>query len=154
MRVNGDAIYGSRAWAIPGEGQLVDGKLRMLPGGKLGQTHADFAFGPQDFRFVVGRDGALYAFTLAVPAAGATVKINSLGADAKLLHSRITAVSLLGYSSTLRWEQKADSLEITYPSDVAAKTAVVFRVASATPVSAAAPRADSGRALDGVDGPP
>jgi alpha-L-fucosidase len=142
MRVNGDAIYGSRAWAISGEGQLVDGKLRMLPGGKLGQKHAEFAFGPQDFRFVVGRDGALYAFTLSVPAPGATVKINSLGADAKLLLSRITAVSLLGYSSTLRWEQKGNSLEITYPTDMAAKTAVVFRVASATPVSAAAPRGD------------
>ena len=137
MRVNGEAIYGSRAWAIPAEGQLVDGKLRMLPGGKLGRKHAEFAFGPQDFRFVVGRDGALYAFTLAVPAPGATVKINSLGADAKLLHSRIKAVSLLGYSSTLRWEQKANSLEITYPTDMAAKTAVVFRVESATPVSAA-----------------
>ena len=41
---HGDAVYGSHAWAIPGEGELVDGKLKILPGGKLGKQHAEMKF--------------------------------------------------------------------------------------------------------------
>ena len=67
LRVNGDAIYGSKAWVKLGEGEVVDGKLRVAPGGKLGQRHADFRFTTRDFRFTVGSDGCLYAFCMAVP---------------------------------------------------------------------------------------
>lgn len=130
MRVNGSAIYGSRAWKVPGEGEIVAGRLKQLPGGKLGQIHAEFTFGPQDFRFVEGSDGAVYVFALAVPEPGATVRIQSLGVEAGLLDSRISEVTMLGHSRPLRWRQRARALEIEYPRGVAAKTAVVFRLAS------------------------
>lgn len=130
MRINGEAVYGSRAWRIPGEGDMVEGRLKMLPGGKLGKKHAEFTFGSRDFRFVVGRDSALYAFALSVPAAGATVKITSLGVGANLLGAPIKSVALLGHAGRLRWEQKTDGLEITLPADVTAKSAAVFRVAT------------------------
>ena len=130
MRVNSSAIYGSRAWKVPGEGEIVAGQLKQLPGGKLDKIHAAFTFGPRDFRFVKGSDGAVYAFALAVPDPGATLKIRSLGFDAKLLDSRITDVTMLGHRGKLLWRQKAGSLEIVYPRDVTARTAVVFRVAS------------------------
>jgi alpha-L-fucosidase len=128
MRVNGEAIYGSRAWSVPGEGEMIAGSLKMLPGGKLGKRHAEFVFGPQDFRFVVGRDGALYAFALAVPEPGAIVRIASLGADSKLLGYPIKKIALLGHSDKLKWKQAGDALEITYPAGVAARTAAVFRI--------------------------
>jgi hypothetical protein len=48
MSVNGNAIYGSRAWKVPGEGEMIAGELKKLPGGKLGKKHAEFAFGPRD----------------------------------------------------------------------------------------------------------
>ena len=44
MRRNGEAVYGSHAWTIPGEGEIVNGKLKMLPGGELGRKHAEFKF--------------------------------------------------------------------------------------------------------------
>lgn len=128
MRINGEAVYGSRAWMIPGEGDMVEGRLKMLPGGKLGKRHAEFAFGSRDFRFVVGRDGALYVFALSVPASGATVKIMSLGDGANLLGAPIKAVALLGHAGRLRWEQESDGLESTLPADITAKSAAVFRV--------------------------
>jgi alpha-L-fucosidase len=128
MRVNGDAVYGSHAWSVPGEGEMVAGALKMLPGGKLGKRHAEFLFGPQDFRFVVGRDGALYAFALAVPDPGATVRIKSLGKSSNLLGSPIKKVTLLGHMGRLNWKQAGDRLEISYPTGVSARTAVVFRV--------------------------
>ncbi len=128
MHVNGEAIYGSRAWKVPGEGEKVAGALKMVPGGKLTKAHAEFACGPQDFRFVEGRDGALYAFAFAVPEPGAIVRITSLGADAKLLGHPIKKIALLGHIGRLKWKQEKDALEITRPTGVAAKTAIVFRV--------------------------
>jgi alpha-L-fucosidase len=32
MRRNGAAVYGSKAWSIPGEGEIINNKLKMLPG--------------------------------------------------------------------------------------------------------------------------
>ena len=42
MRINGAGIYGSKAWTRLGEG--ADGKLNVLPGGKLGRDQADHRF--------------------------------------------------------------------------------------------------------------
>src|SRR6185295_8945474 len=109
MRVNGEGIYGSKAWVKLGEGE--DGKLRTLPGGKRDRTQADFKFGPHDFRFTVGRDGSLYAFTMTVPEPRTTLKIHSLGSDANLLGKRIRSVSLVGYQGkAVTWRQEADGL--------------------------------------------
>jgi alpha-L-fucosidase len=127
MRVNGDGIYGSKAWVRLGEGE--DGKLRTLPAGKLGREQADFKFGPQDFRFTVGRDGSLYAFTMMVPKPGATLKIHSLGTDANLLGKPVSSVSLVGYQGTgLTWRQEADGLVIVCPPEMPFATAVAFNI--------------------------
>ena len=42
MSLNGEAVYGSKAWTTLGEGEMVDGKLQCLPGGGLGKKHAEF----------------------------------------------------------------------------------------------------------------
>lgn len=128
MRRNGEAVYGSRAWKIPGEGEMVNGKLKMLPGGKLERRHANFKFGPQDFRFTIGKDGALYAFCMTVPAPGAELKIKSLGTDAKYLGQSVKSVKLLGHDGELQWKQEADGLIITCPAEMPFATAVVFRI--------------------------
>ena len=49
MRINGVGIYGSKAWTRLGEG--ADGKLNVLPGGKIGRQQADHRFAPSDIRF-------------------------------------------------------------------------------------------------------
>jgi alpha-L-fucosidase len=128
MRRNGEAVYGSRAWSIPGEGELVNGKLKMLPGGKLGRTHANFRFGPQDFRFTVGKNGALYAFCLTVPAPGTNLKIRSLGTETGKRSRPVRTVKLLGHDGPLEWRQEADGLAITCPAEMPFATAVVFRI--------------------------
>ena len=61
MTINGEAVYGSKAWHTLGEGEMEDGKLKKLPGGALGKRQADFRFTPQDIRFTIGNDGNLYA---------------------------------------------------------------------------------------------
>ena len=128
MRLNGEAVYGSHAWKIPGECEQVDGKLKMLPGGKLERRHAEFKFETQDFRFTVGKNNALYAFCMTVPEPGKQLKIKSLGKDSKNLDKPVKSVKLLGHNGNLKWKQEADGLVITSPSEMPFATAVVFKI--------------------------
>jgi len=128
MRRNGEAVYGSRAWTIPGEGEIVNGKLKMLPGGGLGRKQAEFKFDAQDFRFTIGKNGALYTFCMIVPASGTTLKIKSLGTGAKYLSKPVKSVKLLGYDGKLQWRQDFDGLTITCPSKMPFETSVVFKI--------------------------
>ena len=101
---------------------MVNGKLKTLPGGRLGKRHAEFQFNAQDIRFTVGKDGNLYAFCMNVPKAGQTVTIHSITSKPK-------RVSILGYSGKLKWKQTPDGLSITYPKNEASlKTAAVFKI--------------------------
>jgi alpha-L-fucosidase len=128
MRRNGEAVYGSHAWTIPGEGEQVNGKLKMLPGGALNRKHAEFKFDAQDFRFTTGKNGALYAFCMTVPAPVTALKIKSLGTNAKYLVKSVKTVKLLGYEGKLEWKQEADGLTITCPVEMPFETSVVFRI--------------------------
>ncbi len=128
MRRNGEAVYGSHAWTIPGEGEQVNGKLKMLPGGALNRKHAEFKFDAQDFRFTTGKNGALYAFCMTVPAPGTALRIKSLGTNAKYLVTSVKKVKLLGYEGKLKWKQEADALIITFPVKMPFETSVVFRI--------------------------
>jgi alpha-L-fucosidase len=128
MRMNGEAVYGSRAWLIPGEGEMVNGKLKKLPGGKLESRQAEFKFGTQDFRFTVGKNGALYSFCMVVPAPGTVLTIKALGSDSKYIKKPIKDVKLLGYEGKLQWKQNADGLIITCPSKMPFESSVVFKI--------------------------
>ena len=128
MRRNGEAVYGSHAWTIPGEGEIVNGKLKMLPGGKLASRHANFNFNEQDFRFTIGKNGSLYAFCMVVPESGSQLKIKSLGRDAKKLDKPVKEVKLLGYDGKLKWKQEADGLAITCPAEMPYVTSIVFEI--------------------------
>lgn len=127
MEVNGQAVYGSKAWKTMGEGEMVNGKLKTLPGGGLGATHRDFSFSPQDIRFTVGKDGRLYAFTMAVPQAGSTLGIKSLGMMSEYYSGKVEKVSLLGYGD-VAFESDLDALLIHIPSDISCATSAVFAI--------------------------
>jgi alpha-L-fucosidase len=122
MRINGEGIYGSRAWVKYGEGP------RHLAGGALGSRQANYAFTTNDFRFTVGTNGCLYAYCMTVPAPGARLKISSLGTNANLLAQPVKSVSLLGSTNTPAWTQQADGLEITCPETMPCATAIGFKI--------------------------
>jgi len=128
MRRNGEAVYGSRAWTIPGEGEQVDGKLKMLPGGALNRRHAEFKFDAQDIRFTIGKNGSFYAFCMNVPAPGAQVRIKSIGSNAKSLNKPVKTVKLLGHEGKLTWKQEAYGLVITCPTKMPFATSIVFKI--------------------------
>lgn len=124
MRINGQGIYGSSAWSVLGEGK--DGKLNVLPGGFIGANQASHSFYTTDFRFTVGKDGAIYAWCMTVPKAGDKLKIVSLGSDAGIGQKQVTSVELLGEKNKIEWKQEADGLSIIYPDSDHLKTAVGF----------------------------
>lgn len=126
MRINGQGIYGSSAWSVLGEGK--DGKLNVLPGGFIGANQASHSFYTTDFRFTVGKDGAIYAWCMTVPKAGDKLKIVSLGSDAGIGQKQVTSVELLGEKNKIEWKQEADGLSIIYPDSAHLKTAVGFRI--------------------------
>ncbi|GAT63641.1 alpha-L-fucosidase [Paludibacter jiangxiensis] len=128
MKRNGEAVYGSHAWKIPGEGEIVNGKLKMLPGGALQRKHAEFKFDAQDIRFTVGKNGSLYAFCMNVPTAGSSVKIKSLATETNNFRKPVKSVQLLGYKGKLNWKQEADGLTITCPEEMPYATSVVFKI--------------------------
>ena len=128
MQRNGEAVYGSPAWTIPGEGEQVNGKLKMLPGGALNRKHADFKFNAQDIRFTIGKNGSFYAFCMNIPASGAQLKIKSLGTAVRYFSKPIKNVKLLGYNGKLQWKLEADGLAITCPEKMPYATSVVFKI--------------------------
>jgi alpha-L-fucosidase len=130
MRCNGEGIYGSRAWSLCGEGEMVDGKLKRLPNGPLGGWQAGFKFGPEDFRFTVGASGRLYAYCMTVPAAGSEIRITSLGTDARRLAGPVGSVSLLGSDEKLTWSQRAEGLVITCPEQMPSGTSICFKISA------------------------
>lgn len=128
MRRNGEAVYGSRAWRIPGEGEQVKGKLKMLPGGALTRRHAEFSFNQTDFRFTVGKNNALYAFCMVVPQPNTEVMITSLATKANLLNHPVRKVTLVGHKKGVQWKQTEEGLKIVCPHDLSAKTSIVFKI--------------------------
>lgn len=126
MRANGEGIYGSKAWVVPGEGEIVDGRLRQLPGGKLERHHAEFPFSPHDFRFTVGKDGALYVYCMTMPEAGTPLTIKSLNTRDNRLGHPVRSVRMLG-GGPVEWTQDGEGLHFAMPS-TDMRTAVGFRV--------------------------
>jgi alpha-L-fucosidase len=125
MKVNGEAIYGSKGWKIAGEGR--DGKLRTLPGSSIDKRQAEFVFNPEDLRFTVGKDGSLNVFTMKFPTAGSEVVVRSLGQQ-NALSFPVRAVRLLGSSAKLTWSQQTDGLHITVPATTGLANVLCFSV--------------------------
>ena len=121
---------------------MVNGKLKQLPGGALRKPHADFKFGPQDFRFTVGTNDCLYAYCMTVPASGSQLKITALGTDAKLLAGPVKSVSLLGSDEPLNWKQEADGLVIICPKELPLTTSMGFKIGPPESITASKTKHD------------
>ncbi|HLZ91345.1 MAG TPA: alpha-L-fucosidase [Candidatus Acidoferrum sp.] len=118
LKMNGEAIYGTRPWKVYGEGptKIVEGAFH--------DTDAQ-PFTGRDFRFTT-KNGVLYATELGWPANGEAV-IHSL-AESASEDRKITGVSLLGSAAALTFAQQPDGLHIQAPVQPAGKYAHCFRI--------------------------
>jgi len=117
LKVNGDAIYGTRAWTTYGEGptKVVEGSFNDTAAGNY--TAADFRF--------TTKGETLYAIEMGWPSNGEAV-IKTLRAVAG--RKAIRSISLLGSTGTLNFEQKDDGLHIKLPSDNPGKYAYAYKI--------------------------
>ncbi len=118
LKINGDAIYGTRAWKIYGEGPT------KVTEGAFHDTDTQ-PYTAEDFRFTKKGD-VLYAIELAWPSNREAV-IRSLGSAAGD-HPKIATVALLGSDAKLAFDQRDDGLHIHLPEQNPGKYAYSFRI--------------------------
>jgi alpha-L-fucosidase len=111
LKINGDAIYGTRPWREFGEGPT------QIPAGQFSDN--DVTFTARDIRFTTKGD-KLFAITLGKPEGA--VEIQALAKE------KIETVKLLGSSNSLSWSQTDSSLRIDVPKDTSLKHALVFEI--------------------------
>jgi alpha-L-fucosidase len=123
LKVNGDAIYGTRPWTTYGEGPT------KVAAGSFQDTKTQ-EYTPEDFRFTT-KGNNLYAIELAWPT-GTEAVIHDLAGNA-LKGRQIQSVALLGSSAPLTYKLQADGLHIQLPSKPTQGYAYAFRIALDNP---------------------
>jgi alpha-L-fucosidase len=119
LKINGEAIYGTRPWRIYGEGPT------KVAAGSFQDAHTA-AYKAEDFRFTT-KGSTLYAIELAKPTTSEIV-IHALGNAA--MTSKVEAVTLLGAEGKLTFQQQEDGLHIQLPTQLPGKFAVAFKIES------------------------
>ena len=122
LDVNGEAIYGSRAWRIYGEGPTEVSTVRF--------RERDYQpFTAHDIRFTT-KGNVLYAICLGWPGEGLIIKSLGSGSGAGVRADAISQVSMLGSEETVSWSLSEDGLRIEAPSQKPCDHAYTFKIVS------------------------
>jgi alpha-L-fucosidase len=119
MKVNGEAIHGTRPWRIFGEGPT------RVAGGMFSEQSSK-PFTAEDIRFTT-KNGALYAIALGWPTSG-VVRIAALGQDSALAQGAIERVEVLGSNDSLQFTRTRKGLEVRLPEGLAGAIAVTVKI--------------------------
>jgi alpha-L-fucosidase len=122
LRVNGEAVYGTRPFAVFGEGPTTAPKNPTAKNSDI-QTYT-----AEDIRFTTSGDGGvLYATALGWPASH-ELTIHTLFQGNPYLRTRVCGVHLLGSDSAIDFRQLPDGLHLTVPAEAPGTIAFVFRI--------------------------
>jgi alpha-L-fucosidase len=118
LRVNGEAIYGTRPWTAYGEGPT-----EIAPGTFGEAKTPDFT--SRDIRFTT-KGPILYAIVLGWPEDGRLLvrSLGTSGAGAR----RIRTVQVLGHRGRIDWDQQADGLFVQLPTEKPSDYAVAIKI--------------------------
>ncbi len=116
LKVNGEAIYGTRPWTLYGEGptKVVAGSFNDA---------STKPYTAQDIRFTT-KGKTLYAIALGWPSDGKLL-IHSLGDSSGF---KVKSVSLLGASAPVHFTQQGDGLHLDLPGQSPGNYAFSFRL--------------------------
>jgi alpha-L-fucosidase len=115
MRLNGEAIYGTRPWRVFGEGAA------QAAAGHFNEDRQRYT--AEDIRFTT-RERMLYAIALAWPESG-KLTIRSLAG------ATVGSVRMLGSPSPLRFTRAAGGLVVELPASPPCQHAFVLRIEGA-----------------------
>lgn len=116
MRVNAEAIHGTRPWTVFGEGPTEAAS---------GAFKENAAYTPADIRFTT-RGDTLYAITLGEPQK--SVAITALGRRAGHAKRPVRHVQLLGVAEPLTFRQTDEALVIDLPARLPTRHASGFKI--------------------------
>jgi alpha-L-fucosidase len=108
IKVNGDAIYGTRPWAVYGEGPSVVATTAAKSNKTSFNEGHQTPLTAQDFRFTT-KNGALYAIAQGWPRTG-TATVTSLATGTTLTKGDVKRVELLGVNTPLKFTRDASGL--------------------------------------------
>ena len=131
LKVNGEAIYGSRPFTVAAEGPAaqkdenfdIDKLHEQIKNGDAADVRGN-ELGERDFRFTTN-NGSLYVIAMGWPADG-VLKIHTLRKNGEL--SSIPSVSLVGANEPLSFEQTDEALLVQLPKKEPAKLAFVLKI--------------------------
>jgi alpha-L-fucosidase len=122
LRINGEAIYGTRPWKIHAEGD--EDKIRVN-----GIQHPKWQFdncNSEDIRFT-RKGNSLYAIILGWPEDN-KVAIQSLGNNTKISTRGIRKIQLVGSEEKIQWDRNDDELLVELPATPPSDFAVVLQL--------------------------
>ena len=119
LKVNGEAVYGSRPFQIFGEGPTGTATGHLSE--KKNKPYVS-----EDYRFTTQGD-TIYAFVLDKPKDG-KAKIKTMGKESGTLKRDIKSVSMLGHDGELSWNQTGEFLEVNLPEKDPCKFALVLKI--------------------------
>lgn len=140
LRVNGQAIYGSRPWYVFGEG-ATNSKAARTKGADMQK------FTWRDVRYTT-HDGYLYAIALGRPQG--PLLLESLMRATPYLSGPVCGVRLLGSPSPVGWKQGRDGLTLTLPVNAPQEAAYTFRIRTASSGGCGSPERDTAATLPGT----
>ena len=106
IKVNGEAIYGTRPWLVYGEGAVR---------ARGGPMQENMTYSAKDIRFTT-KGKTLYAIALGWPDDG-KVTVKSLAKTPDLAQNKISKVELLGRAGKLKFNQTGDGLVVALAGD-------------------------------------
>ena len=113
LKINGDAIYGTRPWSIATEGD-VRGTSGAFSDNK------EIAYTAQDIRFTTKGD-VLYVISLAW--SNDEITIHSIDENLK-----INQVYMLGSNEELKWSQTKEGLKVRFPKEKPSEYAHALKI--------------------------
>lgn len=124
LRVNGEAIYGTRPWKVYGEGPT------QVESGMFTDTKRA-PFTSRDVRFTT-RGDVLYAILLALPEREVTIQ--SLSTNLRLYSLQIADVRLLGSDEKLVWDCDKAGLHVEMPKALPCDHACALKITAQSAV--------------------
>lgn len=111
IRINGEAIYGSKPWITYGEDTQEDKQTIIAKKGAEDEVYDATKGVTQDIRFTT-RDGYLYV--IARHWEGDTVNVKTLSKRAYT----VTSLQMLGTNHSISWKQTKEGLQIQLPKQL------------------------------------
>ncbi len=118
LKINGEAVYGTRPWTVYGEGPT------QVKAGSFHDTDT-ITYTPEDFRFTT-KGQKLYAIEMEWPTNGDAV-IHSLSSNTAGARA-VSGVTLLDTGAELKFTQQPDGLHIQVPKDAPGQYAYCYRI--------------------------